>query len=207
MIKPKYLILLSIFLITCKTLYADSPLTSTDFCKAYQNEKIVIRAAATDGVLTKQLIKFLLAPKKPIAVKMSVINQLGWSFDGKQNASIFFDYLQEHKGYKGKDDLLKNAGATELLCMAYLKAMDNYFEVDEAIVYAENAVSKNPKSFTYNIICALIKAQRAMDDDWCTVFKLTDRVRKDRLLRMDMNQEAVNIIFEYMNLYQDECDD
>jgi hypothetical protein len=91
--------------------------------------------------------------------------------------------------------------------MAYLKAMDNYFEVDEAIVYAEKAVSKNPKSFTYNIICALIKAQKAMDGDWCMVFKITDRVRKDKSLQMDMKQEAFNIIFEYMDLYQDDCDD
>ena len=199
--------MLSFFWISCHSLFADSPLTSTDFCQAYQKEKMVIRAASTDGVLTNHLIKFLLAEKKPIAVKMAVINQLGWSLDGKQNASIFYDYLQEHKGYKGKDDLLKKAGAAELLCLAYLQAMDNYFEVDEAIVYAETAVSKNPKSFTYNMICALIKAQQAMDVDWCAVFKLTDRVRKDKSLQMDMNQEAVNIIFEYMDLYKDDCDD
>ncbi|HNZ41823.1 MAG TPA: hypothetical protein PLI16_00440 [Bacteroidales bacterium] len=205
--KIKYLLLLSFLWISCNPLFADSPLTSTDFYKAYQHEKMVVRAAATDGVLTNQLIKFLLAKKKPIAVKMAVINRLGWSLDGKQNASVFFDYLQEHKGYKGTDDLLKRAGASELLCMAYLKAMDNYFEVDEAIVYAEKAVSKNPKSFTYNIICALIKAQKAMDGDWCMVFKITDRVRKDKSLQMDMKQEAFNIIFEYMDLYQDDCDD
>lgn len=120
---------------------------------------------------------------------------------------FFMTTCRNTKGTREKDDLLKKADAAELLCLAYLQAMDNYFEVDEAIVYAETAVSKNPKSFTYNMICALIKAQQAMDVDWCTVFNLTDRVRKDKSLQMDMNQEAINIIFEYMDLYKDDCND
>jgi len=57
------------------------------------------------------------------------------------------------------EDLINNGKDYELLCLAYLKAMDNYFEVEEALVLAKKARSKKPGSCTFNIITALIEAQ------------------------------------------------
>ena len=86
--------------------------------------------------------------------------------------------------------------------MAYLKALDDYFDVDEAIVYAKKATGKNKNSYTTNIICALIEAQKAMGSDWSEVYNLTNNVRLNRSLNRDMKEEAVKIIFEYMDLYK-----
>ena len=184
---------------------ADSPLTSTDISKAYQKEQIVQLAAATKGRLTPMLMDYLYEKKNPIEVKIAVINQLGWDTNGKNNSEIFFQYLSGKSGYKSTDDLLSNASADILICMAYLKALDNYFEVDEAIEWAITAKIKNKKSYTIQMIAALIEAQKAMDSDWCKVYQLANDVRINKALKKDMKDEAITLIFEYMELYKDEC--
>lgn len=185
--------------------FADSPLTSTLFSKAYQDEKIIKQAAKAKGILTEKLIVYLLG-KHPIDVKIALINELSWDINNKTNSIIFFTYLKEHKKYTDGEDFLAKASADEILCMAYLLVLDNYFEVDEAAEFAEIALSKNPKSYTFQIITALIKAQQAMSGNWCEVFTLTDNVRKNENLKKDMKPEAIAIIFEYMDIYKEECE-
>ncbi len=186
-------------------LKADSPLTSTEFSSAYQHEKMVVYASQTNGILTPVIIKYLLAKNKPIDVKMAVINQLGWNIDGKSNGDIFLAYLLEKKKYKNLEDFTENGKDFELLCFSYLKAMDNYFDVNEAFYYVQKAVYKNQQSYTFNIIYALINAQREFDNDWCEVYQTADRVRKDQSLKMDLSPEAIRIIFEYMDIYAEYC--
>lgn len=199
------LLILSGFFSFSQYMFADSPLTSTDFWKAYQNEKIVITAAGTKGILTTDLMDWLDSEENPIAIKMAIINRLGWEVEGRNNSSMFFDYLKEKRGYKNNFKFFEKGEGYELLCMAYLKAMENYFEVDDAIAFAEKAKLKKPGSYTFNIICALIKAQKALNYDWCEVYNITDRVRKDKSLVTDINYEACRIIFEYMDLYRESC--
>ena len=184
---------------------ADSPLTSTNFCAAYQHEGVVVYASKTNGILTPEIIQYLMAKKKPIDVKMAVINQLGWNMDGKNNGEIFLAYLLEKKKYKDREDFIENGKDFELLCFAYLKALDNYFDVGEAFYYVQKAQYKNQKSYTFNIIYGLINAQREFDNDWCEVYQTTDRVRKDPSLNSDMTDDAKKIIFEYMDLYAEYC--
>ena len=190
---------------TCKSVYADSPLTSTNISKAYQDLSIVIKASEAEGILTNELIEYLLNEKNPIANKIALINELGWDIDGKNNAAIFLDYLIQKQGYEDQEDFLNNGKDFELLSMAYLKALDDYFNVSEALIYAERALSKNSESYTYNIITALIEAQIATRGDWCKVYKSTDQVRTKTSLETDMRDEAVTIIFDYMDSYKKYC--
>jgi len=190
---------------TCKSVLADSPLTSTNISKAYQDLSIVIKATEAEGILTNELIEYLLNEENPIANKIALINELGWDIDGKNNAAIFLDYLIQKQGYGDQEDFLNNGKDFELLSMAYLKALDDYFNVSEALIYAERALSKNSKSYTYNIITALIEAQIATRGDWCKVYKLTDQVRTKTSLETDMRDEAVTIIFDYMDSYKKYC--
>ena len=190
---------------TCKSVYADSPLTSTNISKAYQDLSIVIKATEAEGILTNELIEYLLNEKNPIANKIALINELGWDIDGKNNAAIFLDYLIQKQGYGDQEDFLNNGKDFELLSMAYLKALDDYFNVSEALIYAERALSKNSESYTYNIITALIEAQIATRGDWCKVYKSTDQVRTKTSLETDMRDEAVTIIFDYMDSYKKYC--
>ena len=190
---------------TCKSVYADSPLTSTNISKAYQDLSIVIKATEAEGILTNELIEYLLNEKNPIANKIALINELGWDIDGKNNAAIFLDYLIQKQGYEDQEDFLNNGKDFEILSMAYLKALDDYFNVSEALIYAERALSKNSESYTYNIITALIEAQIATRGDWCKVYKSTDQVRTKTSLETDMRDEAVTIIFDYMDSYKKYC--
>jgi len=190
---------------TCKSVLADSPLTSTNISKAYQDLSIVIKATEAEGILTNELIEYLLNEENPIANKIALINELGWDIDGKNNAAIFLDYLIQKQGYEDQEDFLNNGKDFELLSMAYLKALDDYFNVSEALIYAERALSKNSESYTYNIITALIEAQIATRGDWCKVYKSTDQVRTKTSLETDMRDEAVTIIFDYMDSYKKYC--
>lgn len=185
--------------------FADSPLTSTPFAEAYKTETIILKAANSGGVLTMDLMEYLAEKNNPIAIKMAVINQLGWDFSGTSKATDFLNYLKSIGHCKSQNDLLKKGSKDDLLCMAYIKAMDNYFEVDVAIKFAEAAVKKNPKSYTFQIITALIKAQKAMATDWCSVYQLAHNVRTNTILERDMNDAAIKIIFDYMDLYKEEC--
>jgi len=185
--------------------FADSPLTSTPFAEAYKTEAIVVKATNSEGVLTKELMGYLAEKNNPIAIKMAIINQLGWDFSGTSKSTDYLNYLKSIGRCKSQNDLLKKGQKDDLLCMAYIKAMDNYFEVDAAIKFAEAAVTKNPKSYTFQIIRALIKAQKAMATDWCQVYQLAHTVRTNTMLDRDMNDAAIKIIFDYMDLYKEEC--
>ncbi len=187
------------------TAFADSPLTSTDFSNAYTDEPIVITASNTNGVLTEELMNYLTDKKNPVALKMAVINKLGWDFNGKNNSQIFMNYLMKKYRFDNAEKFPKKAKGDDLLAMAYLKALDDYFKVDAAVELAEKALKKNKKSRTYNLITGLIKAQKAFDGNWCEVFQITDRVRKNEKLKNDIKPEAVKIIYDYMDIYGDEC--
>ena len=207
MMKFQFLLILAlVWSVSIQKAQADSPLTSTAIAKAYEHEPMVQKADEAKGSITLEIMDYLSDPSAPIAVKMAVINKLGWKFGGKENATNYFIYLQDTKGYTNRVDFLAKGTGDELLCMAYLRGLDNYFDVAEATVYADYALKKNPGSYTYQIIAALINAQHAMDSDWCEVYMLTDRVRSDKSLNLDMNEAARKIIFDYMDLYQDSCE-
>lgn len=202
----KTILLAVLFLLAFSPLAkADSPITSTDISSSYQDVAIVQAAVAAQGALTDELMGYLADESNPIDVKMAVINQLSWNFDGKSNATTYLDYLLNNKKMGSEAKLKKKGTAHQLICMAYLKAMDNYFDVKGAIVYADLAVKKNKKSYTIQLIAGIIKAQQAMDNDWCAVFKLTDAVRTNTGLTADMRREAIDKVFEYMDLYRDSC--
>jgi hypothetical protein len=202
------------------TAFGDSPLTSTNFSEAYTAEPIVMAAGRARGKITKQIMDYLVDGSKPIDVKVAAINKLGWDIDGKSNASLFLEFLRENStdsavrafepipdsiGFAIQDPLIENLGADELLCYAYLLALDNYFSIDRAMLYAEMAVQKNPESYTFCMITALIQAQKAMDTDWCEVYKTCEYVRADPSLKRDMKDEAIAIIFEYIDAYKEYC--
>lgn len=184
--------------------FADSPLTSTKIADAYKNNDYVKVAIIANGSITMEIMDNLTNKYIPIDIKIAIINALGWQMEGQNNYNTFVDYLIEKKFIKSRNHI-NNASADILLCMAYVKAMDNYFDVKDAIKLAEQALKKSPKSYTFNIITALIKAQDMMDDDWCHVYHLTNDVRCNNSLNIDMNQQAIDLIFLYMDAYGNYC--
>ena len=191
--------------------YADSPLTSTDFCQAYKTKRIIKHILTGKGNDSEQqhvdveVWQYLANPKNPIDVKMACINLIGWDIDGTHHADSWYAFLNAKGDYRSMKTFVEKAPADQLLCMAYLKALDNYFSVSEAAAMARAARDKRPESYTFNMVCALIEAQEEFnkeDGDWCRVGDLTDALRQnEEQFDNDMNDEAKNIIFEYMDLY------
>jgi hypothetical protein len=199
--KRKLLIIVVIGLLFNQNLLAGSPLTSTNIHEAYKDSAIIQLALKTEGKLTVALMNYLSDTKKPIELKIALINALGWDFNGKNNSTLFYEYLKENQNLKD----INETSADILICYAYLKALDNYFDVDDAIKFAQKAKLKKKNSYTINIICALIEAQKARGSDWCEVYNLTNNVRINDALQIDMKEDAIKIIFEYMDLYKDYC--
>ena len=189
------------------TINADSPLTSTDFYKAYLDIPEVLEASKSDGVLTSNFFNFLNAKENKIDAKIALINALKWNLRGKKNAQVYINKLFAlNKNYTSNNFYLK-ASAEELICYSYIKAMDNYFDVNKALVFANKALEIKPKSLTINMIHSLIKAQTKIynQDNWCEIYKLVSIVIKNNSLNKDFRVQAVHIIKNYTDLYKKNC--
>ncbi len=203
--------LLSFFLLFSYVIKADSPLTSSNFYHAYKDIAIVKAAADGNGIIQQKEMEFLSDKKQLIDQKMALINALSWDFNGKENYRIYLSFLEKKYNCsvsKKEKKFYKKITADECLSLAYLLALDNYFEVAKALEIANIAVEKSKKakkSYCFHIIRGLIEAQSLFSDSWCALWKATDKVRKNEELVSDMREEAKQLVFDYMDLYKDDC--
>jgi hypothetical protein len=195
------IVLLALLQTVCS---ADSPITSTQFYKAYLDVKMVQRAHL-ENVIGLETAEFLTSPENPVDQKAAVINALSWKFEGKNNTEFYLYYLAllYHVPLIELDsDFLS---PDEIFCLGYLMVMDNYFQPENAIPFLEEAQKAQKDSFTVSIILALAKAQTMLNSDWCEVWKLVEKVLEDKTLKQDLRPEAVKIITDYMSLYKEYC--
>jgi hypothetical protein len=203
-------ILLALTLLFCLNAQADSFLTSTHFCEAYQS-KSIIKEAKRLNKLNDQLITFILNKRKPVALKLAIINQLGWNFtDRQKNSELFLDYVISQNIFTDLEDLKANADEEVLISFAYMLAMEDYFEVSDALDLARRAVTmdkQNKKqSYSINLVFALVEAQvQQHEDRWCRAYEKCDAVRANSKLKKDMKKKARKIVFDYVQLYQEYC--
>ena len=186
------------------TSHADSPITATKFYEAYLDVKMV-EMAHLEGVMGLEIAEFLTSPEKPIDVKAAVINALSWRFDGKNNAELYAYYLALLYHVSVTELDTEFLSADERFCIGYLTAMDDYFHPEKALPLLEEAHKVMKESFTVSIILALTRGQKAMDYDWCEVWRLTEEVLKNKELRQDLRPEAIKMIMDYMILYKEYC--
>lgn len=186
------------------TSYADSPITATDFYKAYLDVRMVQRAHL-EGVMGLEIAEFLSSPENPVDHKAAVINALSWRFEGKNNAELYTYYLgllYHMPVVELNTDFLS---ADEIFCLGYLIAMDDYFHPENAIILLEEAYKAANDSFTVSVVLALAKAQIAFEQDWCEAWKIIERVLQNADLKQDLRPEAKKIIVNYMILYRAYC--
>lgn len=193
-------------LLTFTASWADSPLTSTHFAEAYSDHPMVQMACQEmQGNIPTTLLNFLANKNEPVDVRLAVINKLGWNFDGTSMGAQLGEYLMGRYKVKNETKLAKKLDAGTLAVYAYAKAMSNYFDVTAASDLGHKAVKKNKnKSFSVAMASALIDAQIYLDSDWSMVYKVVADVLHDGSLHLDMRQEAIDKIMEYINLYQGE---
>ena len=185
--------------------WADSPLTSTHFSDAYSDHEMVQMAnELMQNDIPTTLLNFLADKNQPVDVRLAVVNKLGWNFDGTTMGAQLGEYLMGRYNVKNEAKLIKKLDAKTLAVYAYAKAMSNYFDVKDASELGHKALKKNKdKSFSVALISALIDAQAYMDSDWSMIYKVVANVLHDGSLRLDMRQEAIDNIMEYINLYNE----
>jgi len=188
-------------------MWADSPLTSTNFAEKYNDHPMVKMALNMDkdseADVPVSMLDFLADKKSPIDVRLAVINAIGWNFYGRTSGQQLYDYLSTRYKAKTADKLAKKLDAGTLAVYAYALAMSNYFEVQEAQDLAHKAVKKNKaKSFSVAFIASLIDAQVHLDGDWGMVYKVVNDVLHDGSLHLDMRQDAIDSVMEYIGDYK-----
>lgn len=190
-------------------LYADSPITSTPFFEAYLDHEIV-RVATREGVVSSEIAEFLSSPDNPIDLKAAVVNALSWDVEGKDNGSLYLNFLAAGRNKAVMDLKMEELTSDEIFCLGYMAAMDDYFRPELALPIIQRAHELNSTSFTVAIIMALVKAQDVMDKDFCRVWLVVEEVldlETAGQITDDMRPEARKIILGYMSGYKKYCEE
>ncbi len=194
----KWIAAVSILFVLCmlpNKAYADSPITATVFFTAYEDVAIISEARSS-GVVDQEIADYLADENNPIDIKAAIINALSWDLDNKNNAELYSRYIY-NTSFEDMD--LESLRGDQLFCLGYLKALDNYFDVEPSLVYLRKAEELMPDSFTVAMIRSLAEAMKAAEQNLWEVYTLP--VLNDSSLTMDMRQEAVTVITDYMVLY------
>ncbi len=207
----KNLLLLLFLTFSINFVFADSPLTSTDFYKAYMDIPMVQEASISKGKITTEMMDYIDNDTNPLEIKLAIINAIGWEHKGMMVSKMYFMFVMNKKKYKtefGGDFMAFKwyASRDELICFSYMKAMDNYFDVTDAFEIAAEAVRKYPDSFAVTMIYNLIKAQGLTAyDEHCYASKLFQTLKNNSNLKMDMKKESMSYIFEYLQDIGKDC--
>lgn len=179
--------------------WADSPLTSTSFWTAYKDVPEVASAHDIERLNTK--LGYYLLSNASIDKKAAVINALSWNYNGRQNAQLFSEILGQK--YKTSDaaQIKKRLTAEERFCLAYLTALDDYFNVDKALVMAKEARRQLGNSFTVAIVTELIEAQQSPGGA-TPLWNYVAPVFNDKKLKQDLRPAGRKVIYDYMALYK-----
>lgn len=195
---------------------AHSPLTSTDFHRDYAGVQEVDHARAHG--LDSRTIALLRDPSVPSDVRAAMVNALGWSVDGQQNARAFASALAAAHGVAPGQLRAEHLSPEELLALGYMAALDDYFglspvggatglSTSRPIELLERAARAAPNDFPIAIVLALVRAQAHLDDPANGSCKAWSAVRGAfaRFPQPSMRPDAVRRIAEYMDLYGGSC--
>jgi hypothetical protein len=182
-----------------------TPLTDFTFHSSYHNIRLVNEAYKHKTFTDSMMI--YLDENNPIDSKIALINALGWINGQKKNGILFLTYLKKKYAVNDSAALVKELSADELLCLAYLSAMANYNYVSNAVDLAKLAVKKNKKSFAFQFIYQLLKAQEI---SWigtmnCKIYKNYKTLRENPKIKKDMKFEAMDEIYAFYELYVNDC--
>ncbi len=200
--QPFFSLCIALFVLFVRPALADSPLTSTPFYQAYLDVPEV-QAASNSFGMDRELASYLLDPETPLDRAAAAINALG--NQNQNNADALLEILPEVNRTEGYNYAIGHPSARLSFIIGYLRAMDDYFEVDDALRQLRQAEQGLEPSLTVSLITALVEVQDVEVDEWCLRWEIPDAVRQRFSGREDMREEALAIIFEYQGLYADEC--
>ncbi len=198
----KKIVLLYVFFVSTALSFADSPITSTDFYRAYLDLPIVIKAEG-HGVIDLEIAEYLHSASIPLDLKAAVMNALSWGPEEKRNAEFYSYYLALEYGLPLDRLYPERISPSDLFCLGYLTILDDYFEPSYGLLLLELALEFLEESMVASIITALARAQDlVMGEDSYELWPVIEEVITDQSLQRDFRPQAMEIIIEYMSLYR-----
>lgn len=194
--------------------FADSPLTSTEFYKAYLDVPIVKAAADSPKKLSEEAKAYLFDEGNPLDVKIALINAVGWDIEGLSTYSDYIQYCLNNfpRGKYGIDeneivrieDVYNNASCEQMAMLVYLFAMSDYSNTQAMYNLMEQAMLTplmNKQSFMLPM--GLIIAQAALvSNDWGNIYPAMNYYINSPEIK-DMRPKAIELVMEYINDYKE----
>lgn len=205
-LKVAYLIIILILLLFVNAdARSVTPLTESSFHSSYHSSRL-INEAFKHKVLTDSMLIYL-SDFNPIDSKIALINALGWVNGQQDNPNLFLHYLILKYNQLDTQKLYSIITSDELLCYSYILAMSNYHYTNQATKLAKEALRRNKKSFTYQFIYVLLKAQEIC---WignlnCKIYKDFIRIKENTSLKKDMHYQALDEIYKFFELFKEDC--
>jgi hypothetical protein len=176
----KQIIVSLIFFLFQNVSFSGTPVTDIVFYQSYLDFKIVEKAANT-GVLDEEISKYLLDEKIALDLKAAIINALSWEILGKNNAAFFKQQLAKKYSKAIFSDVnVYSLSPSDLMCLAYLIVMDDYFSAEKALFYITEAKKKTRDNYTINLVFLIIKAQVEYKNNKCTIWQDYQRFLKSK---------------------------
>lgn len=157
--------------------FADSPLTSTEFYKAYLDVPIVKTAADSPKKLSEEAKAYLFDESSPLDVKIALINAAGWDEERLLTYSGYILYclnnFPKEKYGIGKNEIVKiedvynNASCEQMAVLVYLFAMSDYTNTQDMCNLMEQAMLTplmNKQSFMLPMGLIIAQTALALDD-------------------------------------------
>lgn len=174
--------------------YADSPLTSTPFSKAYYDVEIVEKASRRNHI-TEDMAAYLADENNPIDVKAALINALSWDLDGKDNTDRYCRFIY---GKPLEEIDVAALSGDQQFCIGYLLAMDDIdFHTAQSMECLRLARINMPDSLTVAVITYIVEAMNGEVDDWRGQL---NQILADTSLKQDLSEDAIKVITDYMLL-------
>lgn len=196
--------------------WADSPLTSTPFHRAYLDVPEV-RLAIQHKKLTEPLLEFLLR-KESSDRKAAVINALGWSLRGQSNGLQYVQALARVHRTTVEQLNVKLLSGQELFVLGYLLAMDKYNQLKapkpgttgvlgfSPVALLHFAAIRVPDDFTILLVYGLVRGQDVMGRSFCQVYMSVQKVLEHIVeSKRNLRPSAVKIITNYIGAYRSSC--
>ncbi|MEQ8190052.1 MAG: WD40 repeat domain-containing protein [Candidatus Eremiobacterota bacterium] len=214
--KPFICVIFFIFLLSLPV-FADSPLTSTEFYNAYMDIEQVKNAKG--ATLNEDIFNFITDPYEPLDVRIAVINAMGWNINGTDNGRIFIDLMARKLNKVPGKIKISDLSSEEILCLGYMLSMDDYFtlspssetggevETSAPMTLVKKAALQKPDNFTIQLIASLVKAQSLLssESEWGNIYLTVNRVVSSDLEK-NMRKEAIGIIMDYIGSYKEYVD-
>lgn len=208
----KLSVLFCMILLAFQESFADSPLTSTEFYKAYLDIPVVKDASENPKKLSKEAKAYLFDESNPLDVKIALINAVGWDIEGASTYIDYIEYCFEHypreKYHIVKDkeltveDIYNATSCEQMAVLVYLHAMADYRDTKSNYAFMEYAMQSPINKQSFMLPMGLIVAQTALDsDDWGNISPAMSYYINSPEIK-DMRPEAIKLVMEYINEYK-----